>query len=419
MDSWLRSLAPGPVSRLPGGSILLSDLVLATVLGAMAVVMPLSATESDFGTLNRPESAAAWLVLVGPAWAVPFRRVAPLAAVLAGAILQVAVWSLGYPDTFVSMAVLLYSGAAYGRPGRRPVIWTVAIVLTAYTGFGLAVADVPVYALPLVGLFGAAAVALGSTTAARQAYAEAAEARALELERSRHADGERALAEERARIARELHDVVAHGLSVIVVQAAAARRILDRDPEGAATALGQIEATGRDALGEMRHVLSAIRTEPEESWQPTRGLGDLDALVAELDRTGLPVAVDHRRVDEWGEPVIDGGGDPADPLPATVDVTAYRIVQESLTNVLKHGGAGAEATVEVTRRPGRLDLRITDNGRGALAADGGGHGLRGMQERVEVFGGRFSAGPRLGGGYTVEVNLPLEVRSSAATSRDR
>jgi len=399
------------VRRLPVSQTVLFDTMLALVLATAAIGVPLTADDADFATMTEPNGALSWLVVAGAAWAIPFRRVAPLVALLAGAVGQAIVWTIGYPDTYVSMAVLLYSAAAYGRPSRRPTAWLVAFALTLYTGLGVLTSEnVPVYALPLVGLFSVAAIAIGSNTQARQAATEGAEARARELERSRQTDREWALVEERARIARELHDVVAHGLSVIVVQAAAAQRILERDPDGAATALGQIEATGRDALSEMRHVLSAIRTEPEDSWQPARGLADIDDLAAELDHTGLSVTVHRHRLDDDGEPR------PTEPLPATIDVTAYRIVQESLTNVLKHGGAGASAKVEIIRRPGRLDLRITDDGRGALADDGGGHGLRGMQERVDVFGGRLDAGPRLGGGYTVDVSLPIEVRSGAAAS---
>ncbi len=416
VDSWLRSLAPGWVSRLPIDQRLPFDVLLAGLLATATLAIPLTAEASDFTSTTRPDSLPAWMLAAGAAWAIPFRRIHPAGALVLGIVLQLMVWTIGYPDTFLSMAVLLYSAAANGSRRLRPWIWGAVVLLTLYSGFGVVVADIPIYALPLVGLFGAAAASLGATTSAGRAYAEAAEARALELERSRQADRERALAEERSRIARELHDVVAHGLSVIVVQAAAAQRILDRDPEGAATALGQIEATGRDALGEMRHVLAAIRTEPEDSWQPTRGLADLDALVAELGRTGLPVEVTREERIGTQRFLDPAGSGAVEPLPATVDVTAYRIVRESLTNVLKHGGEGATARVEIVRQPTSLELRISDDGRGALADDGGGHGLRGMQERVEVFGGRFRAGPRLGGGFTVEATLPLETAATRTGS---
>jgi signal transduction histidine kinase len=146
----------------------------------------------------------------------------------------------------------------------------------------------------------------------------------------------------------------------------------------------------------MRQVLSVVRTDPSESWRPAPGLDGLDELVADLALTGLDVTL-HRVT-----------GERAAPLPVTVDMTAYRIVQESLTNVLKHGGRGATAQVEVAHGAQSLDLAITDDGRGASADDGGGHGLRGMRERVEVFGGQLIAGPRPGGGFTVEVSLPID-----------
>lgn len=376
------------------------DAALGLALAAVSIVIAANLEEAlQTGELNIPDSLPGWLLVAGPAWAVPLRRVVPAAAVVLGALLQIVVWGLAYPDSYLAMAVLLYSGAAYGGLWGRRTGWAASGFLTAYTTLGVLVGDAPVYAIPIVGLFSVAATALGATTAGNQAYAEAAESRAEELERSRQADQDRVLVEERARIARELHDVVAHGLSVIVVQASAARRILDRDPEGTASALEQIEETGRTALNEMRQVLAAIRTEPSESWQPAPGLSALDDLIAELSATGLQVTVTQ---------VDAGPGGTTDPLPATVDVTAYRIVQESLTNVLKHGGEGVSASVDIARRPGSLDLRIVDDGRGAAAAHSGGHGLRGMQERVEVFGGRFAAGPQVGGGFEVAVTLPVD-----------
>ena len=311
-------------------------------------------------------------------------------------MLQAIVWIVEFPDSYMALATLLYSAAAYGGTRGLRASWAVGGGLTAFTVLGVLTGSAPTYVIPIVALSSAAATSFGMITAGRQAYTEATEARARELERSRQSDQDRALVDERARIARELHDVVAHGLSVIVVQASAAQRILDRDPAGTASALQQIEQTGRTALNEMRQVLGAIRTEPSESWQPAPGLEALDGLVAEMRSTGLVVTV------------TEENDDPTDTLPATVDLTAYRIIQESLTNVLKHGGRGAQATVEICHRQRSLELKITDNGRGANAGDSGGHGLRGMQERVEVFGGTFAAGPHAGGGFTVSVSLPLD-----------
>lgn len=414
--------------------VFLVDLAVAMALAALAAIIALNAAE-EFGSsdTDTPSGLLSWMILFGSAWAVPFRRIRPVAALAVGAVLQIVVWSANFPDSFLATALLIYSAASTGTSGGRKASVAASIGLTLWTISGVIAGEAPLFAVPLVGLFGAAATALGWMTAGRQAYTRATEAKAEALERSRGHDRERALEAERARIARELHDVVAHGLSVMVVQASAARRILDRDPQGADRALEQIEQTGRNALDEMRHVLSAIRTDPGESWQPAPGLGSLDELVEEMAATGIRVEVDrsqdHR--DEFDFAL--------DPLPATVDLTAYRIVQAALTNVLKHVGSGARATVQVSRSADVLDLRIADDGRGGNGRSGRvfgggrrrggdaerdgnigdididideetGHGLRGMQERVEVFGGDFSAGPQPGGGFAVGVSLPLEPR---------
>lgn len=376
---------------------ILVDGILAAFLADVNLVIAMTAESGIGGTgIPRPDTPWEWLIVVGAAWMVPFRRVAPGRAVVIGGLLQAIIWSVGFPDSYMAMSVLLYSAAAFGGVRGRRLSWAVGALLTIYTASGVLYSEVPLYVVPIIALSSAAATSLGIITAGRQAYTEATEARARELERSRQSDQDRAIVEERARIARELHDVVAHGLSVIVVQASAAQRVLDRDPAGTASALQQIEQTGRTALNEMRQVLGAIRTEPSESWQPAPGLGSLDELVAEMRSTGLVVSVSEES-DELTEV-----------LPATVDLTAYRIIQESLTNVLKHGGRGAQASVEIVRHARSLELKIVDNGRGAGAGDSGGHGLRGMQERVEVFGGTFTAGPKAGGGFVVSVTLPLD-----------
>jgi signal transduction histidine kinase len=403
----------------------LFDLAIAVALAGLMVVVTFSVSD-EFSAVNVSyPTGLEWLLAIGPAWAVPFRRLVPVPALLLGVVMQMVIWASGYPDSFLATAVLIYSAAAAGTVlGRRAAV-VAAVGLTLWTVAGVLTGPAPLYAIPIVALLGATATALGWSTANRQAYTTATVARAEALERSRTYDRERALEAERARIARELHDVVAHGLSVMVVQASAARRILDRDPAGAASALEQIEDTGRNALGEMRHVLAAIRTDPGESWQPAPGLGALDELVDEMAATGVTVDVQL--------PSTDGriDTDPVGPLPATVDLTAYRIVQEALTNVLKHVGSGAKATVEVVRRSGALDLRIVDDGRApttmarlrrpvGLRAGGDsngetgdpGHGLRGIRERVEVFGGDFAAGPRPNGGFAVSVSLPLDNRSA-------
>ncbi len=217
--------------------------------------------------------------------------------------------------------------------------------------------------------------------------------RADRLESEREEKARIAVAEERARIARELHDIVAHGVSVMVVQAGAARRVLATDPEQAEIALLAVEATGRQSLAEMRRLLGILRTDPEAlALAPQPGLGSVGDLVAHVRSAGLPVELRSE-----GE---------SRPLPAGVELVAYRVVQEGLTNVIKHAG-DARAVVTIAYREDRVDVEVSDNGRlPARQSDGRGHGLFGMRERVALYGGSFDAGPRETGGFVVSASIP-------------
>ncbi len=219
--------------------------------------------------------------------------------------------------------------------------------------------------------------------------------RAELAEHAREEEELRAVMVERNRVARELHDVLAHNLSVVVVQAGAARRIVERDPERAAEVAALIELTGREALAELRHLFGPVRREDGGAHTEQPGLGDLERLVARVQQAGLPVEL---QID--GEPV---------PLPAGVDLTAYRLVQESLTNALKHAGADS-ATVRLSYEPNEVAISVEDDGEGLsperLSNLGGGHGLAGMEERVALYGGLLQAGRRRGGGFAVRARLP-------------
>jgi len=227
----------------------------------------------------------------------------------------------------------------------------------------------------------------------RAEQAEAAELRAAVAERERDAAARVAVAEERARIARELHDIVAHSVSVMVLQVGAVRHNL---PEGQAAdgeALKGVERAGRTALAEMRRLLSAMRTEGDEAeLVPQPGLDGLDSLLEEVGRAGLPV-----------ELRIEGD---ASPLPRAIELSAYRIVQEGLTNALKHAGA-TKADVVVRYEPHALQLEVRDDGLGNTTSDGLGHGLVGIRERVKIYGGEMSAGAANGGGFVLSTRLPL------------
>jgi signal transduction histidine kinase len=227
----------------------------------------------------------------------------------------------------------------------------------------------------------------------RAEQAEAAEQRAARAEREREAAARVAVAEERARIARELHDIVAHAVSVMVLQVGAVRHKLPRELEDDREALRGVERAGRTALAEMRRLLAAMRPDGDEAeFLPQPGLDGLDSLLAEVGRAGLPVVL---HVD--GEPV---------PLPRGIDLSAYRIVQEGLTNALKHANA-SNADVTVRYRPAELELEVRDNGMGTATGDGLGHGLVGIRERVKIYGGEMTAGATTGGGFVLSTRLPL------------
>jgi signal transduction histidine kinase len=231
--------------------------------------------------------------------------------------------------------------------------------------------------------------AIGGTSRA----AESARERAERAEHEREEKARLAVADERARIARELHDVVGHSVSVMTVQASAVRRLLDPDQEKVNAALLVVEDTGREALAEMRRMVGVLR-HPEEApaLAPQPSLEQLERLVEHAREAGLPVEL---RIE--GKPV---------PLPAGVDLTAYRLVQEGLTNALKHARA-QRAEVVVRFGDGQVELTVSDDGPGGGDGDKGGHGLVGMRERMSVYGGELEAGPRREGGYRLRAKLPI------------
>jgi signal transduction histidine kinase len=272
--------------------------------------------------------------------------------------------------------------------------WTgLAIVLGSIT---TVVYNIPGHATPELifipvdfGISWAAGFALRE----RAEKAEAAEIRATQAEREREAAARIAVAEERARIARELHDIVAHAVSVMVLQVGAVRHKLPEAQADDREALRSVERAGRTALAEMRRLLGAMRRDGDDAeLLPQPGLDGLDSLLEEIGRAGLPVEL---HVD--GEPF---------PLPRGIDLSAYRIVQEGLTNTLKHARA-TDADVTVRYRPDELEIEVRDNGEGTSTSDGLGHGLVGVRERVRLYGGEMTAGTATGGGYVLSTRLPL------------
>ena len=298
---------------------------------------------------------------------------------------------------FLTLLVLAYtSGAHVPRPLTLlalPVMYTGIVLVNVGTNQH-STGD---YAFP------ATVVTLcwlaGRAVRARTQLTEELHEAAIRAQEAHDAEAQRAMAEERRRIAREMHDVVAHSVSVMVVQAGGARRIIDRDPERAARAAAQIEYTGRAALVEMRRLLGLLHAGDDDgaALAPQPSFAELEALVSRSRDAGLPVTLQM-----VGEPR---------PLPAGIDLAAYRIVQEGLTNALKHAGA---TPTEVHVRWGEtdLELEILDRGNGSkpASADGRGHGLVGMGERVRLYGGELETGRRRGGGFRLRARLPLEER---------
>jgi signal transduction histidine kinase len=386
----------GGSRRLPASAWVFDSALALVAAGLPAVGYVFEPPDSG---LPRGRFVVGWALVLLHTLPLVARRRFPgtVLALVVGSGLAFA--ALDLPPDLLGVAILVavYSVAAYGSrsvalAGLAGVeVALVAVQLTpGRTGVGTWLGN-------LGGV--AAAWLLGQFAHNYRAYAARLEERTIELERAREELARRAVTEERLRLARELHDVVAHAMSVIAVQSGVGAHVADTNPQEAARALAAIEATSRAALEELRRLLGVLRQEdePQGALAPVPGLADLDSLLAEVGKAGLAVKLQ-----------INGT---RPPLPAGVDLSAYRIVQEALTNVVKHAGP-AHAQVVVGYRDQDVTVEVIDDGRGAVtsASDGRvgpGHGLIGMRERVQVFGGDLQTGPRPGGGFRVAARLPF------------
>jgi signal transduction histidine kinase len=388
---------------------LVADGLLAALLAAFSLVALVYAN-GDCGGACRPGGAFAVGLVLAQTLPLTWRRRHPLIVSLVTGLATAGYGLAPYPDLAMPIpiggVVGFYSVAAWG--GRRAaVVSGVVAAVVVVVAMSLPRTDADLVDAAFVSLALAGAWLLGDRARVQRALAAELQDRAVRLEHERADEARRAVASERARIARELHDVVAHHVSMMVVQAEAGPVAVERDPARAAGAFAAIAATGRQALVEMRRLLGMLRGDEEQapSLAPQPGLAEVASLVEQVGRAGLQV-----------ELVVEGT---RTPLPAGIDLSAYRIVQEALTNAVKHGGAG-RARVLVRYGPDDLRLLISNEvagGDGSESASGRRStdsdrqvrrsGLVGMRERVNLFGGELHTGPGPDGGFTVDARIPI------------
>lgn len=377
--------------RIRGVDPRVADLALAATVFAITLVGSYLAAQPAG---RRGLDAAVILLIVAASAPLSVRRRAPVAVL--GVVALAAVFYaqlVGAADLFLPVAVASYTAAAY-EPRERVLRFSGPIALVA--GLAMQVLSVPDLSwLELIGglTFGVGIpMALGRGSFNRR--------RRVQVDRVRAAH--EAVTRERARIARELHDVVAHAMSVMVVQAGAARTVVATDPDEARRALHRVEETGRAGLAEMRRLIGVLKADERaaEPFAPQPGLGQLGQLLDTMRNAGLRA-----------EAVVEGA--PLD-VPSGVDLTAYRVVQEGLTNVLKHAG-NASARVVVRYASDAIEVEVADDGRGPPPNDvaAPGHGLIGMRERVELFDGSLAMGGRPGGGFVLRARIPLHPEEAA------
>ena len=396
---WVRPT--GPIPR-PRKRELIFDFILAFCLAT--VMKPVReytlhiAEFSDKSITKGTTIAVAFAVLI-PLCA---RRRFPLAALW---VLMLELVLIPVPLVNVAAAALIagYSATVYS-PYRRTALWSLPVLVVALWTtryFDLLPGNNNLVIIPIAIPIAAAAAFYGATIR-REALTDVAAERRAREERQQEAI-RLAVEDERSRIARELHDVVTHNVSVMVVMAGAARKVMEKNPEQATKALLEVEAAGRAAMSELRQVMGLLTEDVRDQHQlaPQPGLGQLGSLVSRTRVTGVPIA--YRVVGE------------ARPVPPGLDLTAYRVVQEALTNTVKHA-SGASVDIQLEYKPAQLVLDISDSGGvpGQTASTGNGRGLIGLRERVAVHGGTVEAGPRPNGaGYRVRVQIPLPVEDAA------
>lgn len=381
----------GPFQRWPR----LADFGLAGFSFFMTLAMWSSARSSDGPTEVDALAFLSLLAAILGNAALYWRRRWPVQAHWVIIAASVFVLVAGQNSGIFAMAFSLYSLGRYTEDRR-------ASLAGLCGALGVAAADLFIFSPPGGSVMALLMVAgiwyLGRRLRFRGEYLRLLKDRAEFLERQQSVEAEQAVARERTRIARELHDIVAHQVSLMTVQAGAAKTVADSDPKAAIEAMSSVEKAGRHALDELRHLLGVLRPGREDSnLVPQPGCAELPRLLDELREAGLKVELE-----------IKGS---MNALPARIDLAVYRILQEALTNVLKHAGVDATASVVVEVGPRGVDLAVHDNGIGDTRLPGAGHGITGMRERVHLLGGSLEAGALRGGGFGVQARLPMEERA--------
>ncbi len=394
----MRMLRPAGYPGARSAARWVSDVLVT--LAAAASAVPASARDNP-----RPQVAVV-VVLVLAAAPLLVRRLWPVPVFAAVLALNAGtgLWGHFHPVNGLALFIALYTVATM-RPRRDALVCAGLLELAAITGLLLFAGGSWWYDAIFASGLVAAALGLGLYRATRRAYLAELHDRAERLERERDQQVALAAAAERARIAREMHDIVAHNLTIMVTLADAAIATSPSSPERAAEVMRSVSATGRRALADTRRLLGVLRQrpgqDPDEAVRPVPDLSQLDALIEQVRSAGLDTTLE-----------IQGA---APDVPAGVQLTVYRLVQEALTNTLKHGGTGARARVRLLFLPGELRVDIDDDGAGAPAAATAsiGSGLVGMQERARVYGGDVQAGPRHPAGWTVSARLHLDDGNAA------
>ncbi|WP_093908095.1 sensor histidine kinase [Streptomyces sp. cf386] len=376
--------------------------VLACMV-AGSFVDPHEKTDVTWG-LRTPDALSLVLIVLGAA-ALVFRRRAPMTVLALTGTVSLVESVTGDPRAPVAMSavIALYTVAS---TTDRPTTWRVGLLtMTVLTGSAMLAGPLPWYAQENLAIFawtGIGATA-GDAVRSRRAVVATIRERAERAERTREEEARRRVAEERLRIARDLHDVVAHHIALVNVQAGVAAHVMDKRPDQAKEALAHVREASRSALNELRATVGLLRQsgDPEAPTEPAPGLNRLDELAGTFRSAGLQVEV--ARADQGST------------LPAAVDLAAYRVIQEALTNVQKHAGPDAKAEVSVVRVGPNIEITVLDDGAGEDdTPDSGGHGLLGMRERVTALRGTLTTGPRYGGGFRVHAILPVKSRTRAA-----